>query len=325
MTFGGLGVIEEEGGAVGEEDVGGLGLRGERYFFAHGAELTRQFRHVRGDGVGDEDALFTPAVYEGVEEGVVFFIVRVLRFAGFPGAGLAVADAFDPVGGEGDGFDAVAEVHLFDLGAEEVPEVAGVARGTADDEFARGGGQVDTLEFDAHAADAALAFEEFAVEAGEEILNGEGNGFELRGGAFENTFHRDGVGYSERVDHFAHAAHRLVEAEEEFFAEAGEKAFAGEGEEVPDAFDADLLQAGGGFRGDAEGGDREGFECFLELIFADDGERVRAEAGQGPGGADGGGDCQARGETDAMETGGDFGEEQMFAAKQVRFAGHVEE
>jgi hypothetical protein len=230
---------------------------------------------MRSDRLCSEHPRFSPTVNEGVEEGFIFSVVGFLLFAGVPGAELAVADGFGPVGGEGDSFDAVAKMHLFELGANELPEVLGVARGAGEGEFAGESGGVDAEEFEGESADAALDGEEFLGEGAKEFLHRDEDSFELGGGAVEEAAEGDGFGLAERSDEFVGSSKGLVEAKEDVFAETGEERFAWEGEEVFDEGNADMLEGFAGWYRETKGGSWEGRERGGE------GRRIGQELGIG--------------------------------------------
>ncbi len=180
-----------------------------------------------------------------------FAVVGVVCGVAGPGGELLVVDFFDPEGGEGNGFDAAAHGKVFHAGLQESGEVFGVATGTSEEDLAVDGGIVGAGEFDAEAADAAFEGEEAGTKFGEEVFGGEGDGFKLGGGAVEEALDGEGFVEADGGEGFGEASQGLVETAKEEIAEADEEAFARQGEEMLDAFDADLVQGGDEVGGEA--------------------------------------------------------------------------
>ncbi len=86
----------------------------------------------------------------------------------------------------------------------------------------------------------------------------------------------------------------LIEAAKQFVAEAHDEAFARQAQQVADAFDANLMQQSDDGRRKAQCRNGKWHASLPDMIIIQDCQGMRTEAGEGPGGADGGGRWQGR-------------------------------
>ena len=128
----------------------------------------------------------------------------------------------------------------------------------------------------------------------------------------------------ERREGFDGVAEGLVDAEQEVGAEAGGEEVAGEGDDLADGGEAEVMEGAQGSVIEANRDGRQGGEGGGEVGFAFDDDGA-VGVGEGPGGAGGGGDREARGKAEVGEGFGEAGEEILRRPEEAAGAGGVEE
>jgi len=174
-----------------------------------------------------EHAIGTEAIGENVDEFAGGMFMQGRGVIGGLRVKLFGADATLAEHGEGDTFDTETHVEIFDVAAEERPEMFGVATGAA--EVDTGGGEVFAFgavagEFDIEGAHAAVFEGEFGFELREEFVGCMFDSFGACGGACEIDEEMKGRFRADGGDEVEGVAAELIEASGDERAEAGGEA-----------------------------------------------------------------------------------------------------
>ncbi len=184
---------------------------------SHRSEYSGPFRHIGGNRLGRKNAIIPPADHEHIHERLKCLILCIGGLAQSPCPGLLMGNGLRPGGRDCNTLNAITQVHGFDLGAHEFPKILGITIGLADHKIAGLIWRIEPCQFDAQPPHAAFLRFEPCAEFPKQLLDGQDDRFNLRGGSVKKPADGNGFGYAKRFNQFWEMAQRLIQAPKQHF------------------------------------------------------------------------------------------------------------